>query len=104
MINNRLSEWPEKVLCSYLSSHSFRANMRTIDDVFVLHGLISHILNHGKTLYCAFIDCTQAFDYVVREQLWYKAIKVGFLSSPHHCFIIVFICDLFVSPDDPLMS
>ena len=27
-----------------------------------------------------------------------------FLSSPHLCFIIVFICDLFVSLDDPLMS
>ena len=27
-----------------------------------------------------------------------------FLSSPHHCFIIVFICDLFVSRDDPFMS
>ena len=27
-----------------------------------------------------------------------------FLSSPHLCFIIVFICDLFVSSDDPLMS
>ena len=27
-----------------------------------------------------------------------------FQSSPHLCFIIVFICDLFVSRDDPLMS
>ena len=27
-----------------------------------------------------------------------------FLSSPHLCFIIVFICDLFVLRDDPLMS
>ena len=27
-----------------------------------------------------------------------------FLSSPHLCFVIVFICDLFVSRDDPLMS
>ena len=27
-----------------------------------------------------------------------------FLSSPHLCFIIVFIYDLFVSRDDPLMS
>ena len=27
-----------------------------------------------------------------------------FLSSPHLCFIIVFICHLFVSRDDPLMS
>ena len=27
-----------------------------------------------------------------------------FLSSPHLCFIIVFICDLFVSRDYPFMS
>ena len=27
-----------------------------------------------------------------------------FLSNPHLCFIIDFICDLFVSRDDPLMS
>ena len=27
-----------------------------------------------------------------------------FLSSPHLCFIIVVICELFVSHDDPLMS
>ena len=27
-----------------------------------------------------------------------------FLSSPHLCLIIVFICDLFVSRDDPFMS
>ena len=26
------------------------------------------------------------------------------LSSPHLCFIIVFICHLFVSRDNPLMS
>ena len=30
--------------------------------------------------------------------------NIAFLSSPHLCFIIVFICDLFVSRDDPLMS
>ena len=27
-----------------------------------------------------------------------------FLSSPHLCFITVFICDLFVSRDNPLVS
>ena len=32
-----------------------------------------------------------------------KAVKAT-VSSPHLCFIIVFICDLFVSRDDPLMS
>ena len=33
-----------------------------------------------------------------------SALCNTFLSSPHLCFIIVFICDLFVSRDDPLMS
>ena len=30
--------------------------------------------------------------------------RTTFLSSPHLYFIIVFICDLFVSREDPLMS
>ena len=34
----------------------------------------------------------------------YRGRNTLFLSSPHLCFIIVFICDLFVSRDDPLMS
>ena len=45
--------------------------MSTVDNIFVLHGLISHILNQGEKLYCAFIDFTKAFDYVVRDNLWY---------------------------------
>ena len=32
------------------------------------------------------------------------SVATGFMSSPHVCFIIVFICDLFVSCDYPLMS
>ena len=31
----------------------------------------------GKKLYCAFIDFTKEFDYIVRENLWYKMIKLG---------------------------
>lgn len=77
VINNRLSEWSEKYFVLIEAQAGFRANMGTVDDIFVLHGLISHILNHGKQLYYAFIDFTKAFDYVVRENLWYKLIKMG---------------------------
>ena len=28
----------------------------------------------------------------------------AFLSSPHLCFVVVFVCDLFVSRDDPLVN
>ena len=51
--------------------------MSTVDDVFVLHSLLTHVLNQGSKLYCAFIDFTKAFDYVVRDNLWYKMIKLG---------------------------
>ena len=39
--------------------------------------------------------------------LYLSGYTVGrntFLSSPYVCFIIVYICDLFVSRDDPLMN
>ena len=45
--------------------------------VFVLHGLFTHMLNGGKRFYSAFIDFSKAFEYVVREILWYKLIKSG---------------------------
>ena len=30
-----------------------------------------------KKLYCAFVDFTKAFDYVVRDNLWFKLVKLG---------------------------
>ena len=55
----------------------FRPGMSTVDNIFVFHGLISHMLNKGVKLYRAFIDFTKAFDYVVRDNLWFKLIKYG---------------------------
>ena len=51
--------------------------MGTIDNLYLLHGLISHVTNQGYKLYCAFVDFTKAFDYVVRDNLRYKLIKYG---------------------------
>ena len=33
----------------------FRKNMGTIDNIFVLHGVINHMLNENKKLYVAFL-------------------------------------------------
>ena len=35
------------------------------------------MLNEVKRLYCAIFDFTKAFDYVVRDNLWMKLIKLG---------------------------
>ena len=51
--------------------------MRTVDNVFVLHGIINHLLDKGGKLFCAFVDFTKAFDYVVRDVIWYKLIRLG---------------------------
>ena len=51
--------------------------MGTTDHIFTLHGLISHYLNNNKKLFCAFIDFSKAFDYNVRDNLWYELIKLG---------------------------
>jgi len=42
--------------------------MSTSDSIFVLHGIITHMKNQGKKLYCSFIDFSKAFDYV--ERVW----------------------------------
>ena len=51
--------------------------MGTVDNIFVLHGVIKHCLCEGKRLYATFVDFTKAFDYVVGENLWSKRIKFG---------------------------
>ena len=50
--------------------------MGTTDHIFSLHGIISHYVNTRKRLYCAFVDFSKAFDYVVRDNLWFKLIKL----------------------------
>jgi len=35
------------------------------------------MINKSKQLYCAFIDFSKAFDYVDRNSLWLKLIKLG---------------------------
>ncbi len=59
------------------SASGFQKGMGTRDNIFILHGLITHMINQGKKLYCAFVDFSKAFDYVVRENLWLKLIKLG---------------------------
>lgn len=75
-LNNRLSEWAENYSVYIEAQAGFRARMGTTDNIFVLHGLINHVINNNP-LYCAFIDFSKAFDYVNRDNLWFKLIKLG---------------------------
>ena len=62
----------------YIESQTgFRANYSTVDHIFNLHGVMSHLLNNSKKLYCAFLDFRKAFDYIDRNSLWHKLIGLG---------------------------
>ena len=53
------------------------------------------------------LDSQQSCLNLKAQLFHYMHVVVGrntFLLNPHLCFIKVFICDLFVSRDDPLMS
>ena len=51
IIDNRLKSWTEKYYVYIEAQSGFRANMGTVDNIFVLNGLITHVLNQGKQLY-----------------------------------------------------
>ena len=59
-------------------------NMGIIDSIFVLHGVINNLLNENKKLYVAFTDFTKAFDYTVRENVWYKRLNYGIRGKLIH--------------------
>ena len=56
VLNNWLTDWAEKYYILIEAQAGFRPWLDTRDNIYVLHGLISHVINQGKKLYCAFVD------------------------------------------------
>jgi len=77
ILNTRLCNWAESYNVYIEAQAGFKSKMGTTDNIFVLHGLNNHMINRSKQLYCAFIDFSKAFDYVDRNSLWLKLIKLG---------------------------
>ena len=77
ILNNRLSFWADAYGVYIEAQAGFRANYSTVDHIFNLHGVMSHLLNHSKKLYCAFLDFRKAFHYIDRNFLWHKLIGLG---------------------------
>ena len=77
VLNNRLGSWAHNYNVYFEAQVGFRSGMSTVDNIFVLHGVITHMINQGNKLYCCFIDFSKAFDYVERNTLWATLIKLG---------------------------
>ena len=80
ILNNHLNEWAGRYRIYIEAQAGYRKNMGTVDNIFILNSLITHLLNQNKQLYCVFVDFTKAFDFVVRDILWYKLLKFGVMG------------------------
>ena len=77
MLNERLNLWAGSNSVYIEAQSGFRSNLGTVDGIFVLHSIANWCLSNKKKLYCVFLDYSKAFDNVVRDNLWYKLLKVG---------------------------
>ena len=74
-MNKRLNKYAENIELITKVQTGFRKGYSTLDNIFILHSLISIYLSSGKKLHCTFIDFKKAFDTVWRLGLWQKFIK-----------------------------
>ena len=70
VLNNRLNKFSDECELITGAQAGFRKGYSTLDNIFILHALISIYFSFGKRLYCSFIDFKSAFDSVWRIGLW----------------------------------
>lgn len=75
VLNNRLNNYSDYIELISKSQAGFRRGFSTVDNIFVLHALISIYFSMGKKLFCTFVDFKSAFDTVWRAGLWQKLQK-----------------------------
>ena len=67
---NRLTKWSTEHETITINQFGFQQGKSTTDCVFLLHAIISKVLNSGEKLFCCFIDYEKCFDKVDRLFLW----------------------------------
>ena len=77
VLNNRLVTFDDTNNVITDAQFGFRKQMSTIDAIFILHYLIQRRLKNKKRFYCCFVDYKKAFDFVSRQNLWFKLIQQG---------------------------
>ena len=86
ILNNRLLKGASEKGKMSDYQFGFQKNKSIVDCIFVLHAIISKILNKKEKLYCCFIDLQKAFDSVNRTLLWQKLLRDGcseVMLKPH---------------------
>jgi len=75
LLLNRITTWSETHEKLNPNQFGFQKGKSTTDCIFILHAIVSKLLNEKKKLYCAFIDFEKAFDKLNRNHLLQKLIN-----------------------------
>ena len=75
VLNERLQMFSERFSLICENQAGFRKDNTTIDNIFLLHTLISLSNLYKKKMYFIFIDFEKAFDKVWRTGLWNKKLQ-----------------------------
>ena len=69
ILNDRLNGWADKYDVYIEAQAGFRKNMGTIDNIFVLHGLIQHFINN-KNNFSLLLSILLRLSTIYREMLY----------------------------------
>ena len=82
ILNTRLRFWADAGDVISEAQAGFRANYSTLYNVFTLHTMIHRNISKIKgRFYCAFVDFSKAFDYLVRDKMLKLLEKKGVSGS-----------------------
>ena len=74
LLLNRLTSWTEKYEKIADNQFGFQKGKSVQYCIYILHAVISKVLNEGQKLYCIFIDYEKCFDKIDRSLLWQKLL------------------------------
>lgn len=72
LLLNRLTNWSTEQDKISKNQFGFQKGKSIVDCIFILHSIISKVLDSGQKLYCIFIDYKQCFDKIDRAFLYEK--------------------------------
>ena len=104
IIYQRLRIWVERNQILPTSQYGFRRKLSTIDAVLNLKRAIRHNISFNGRYYACFIDYEKAFNFVNRNLLLTKLIKMGLHGNKLHTIQSVLKCNFQQILDGEFLS
>ena len=81
LLLNRITKWTEIYEKLTKNQFGFQKGKSITDCIFILHAVISKVLDSGQKLYCVFIDYEKCFDKIDRSLLFQKLLSENLNSK-----------------------